>query len=365
MNESLTIRALEKVMQWDEETIARETIWLRLMSHFKYDSYRDYLGGVRFLERLVDWLQQFKQQDRQAAYDYVRQRLIFVSYAEMQHLVDWFFPAFVQPVLISHVATKLGIPQYLLWNQDKAESEFDLSLRKTLFVGLSDGARMDMLRRTNERRVSNEQVLVTTQINDSKWRDVLEELREDLEDDQARFSRIFLVDDFAGSGKTLLRRDKKGVWTGKLKKFRDEQSEIFDTHLEPGWTLHVHHYVGSHEASKRISATADEAGRELGSDWFQNLSFTYGLILPENVRLTPDQNSSFWSQTETYYDPIIETEAIRVGGKTAKRGFGDCGLPLILEHNTPNNSVALLWAETTGEKGHPMRPLFRRAQRHW
>ena len=365
MNEDLTIRALEQVMKWDDEIIAKETIWLRLMSHFKYDSYRDYLGGVRFSERLVDWLQQFRQEDRQAAYDYVRQRLIFVSYAEMQHLVNWFFPAFVEPVLVSEVAMKLGVPRYLLWNQESAEREFELALRKTLFVGLSDGARMDMLRRANERRISNEQVLVTTQVNESKWQDVLHELRVDLKDDTARFSRVFLVDDFVGSGKTLLRREDDGTWTGKLKKFRDEYPGIFTSHFEANWTLNVHHYICSNEAFGRVQATAEEARRELGSQWFDNFRFTYGLVLPEDVRLDRDRDATFWAHTENYYDPIIENEAMRVGGKTAKRGFGECGLPLILEHNTPNNSVSLLWAETNGENAHRMRPLFRRAQRHW
>ena len=365
MNESLTIRALEQVMRWDDDTIAKETLWLRLMSHFKYDSYHDYLGGVRFSERLVDWLQQFRQEDRQAAYDYVRQRLIFISYAEMQHLVNWFFPAFVEPVLAVHVAAQLGVPPYLLWNHKDAEREFALALRKTLFVGLSDGARMDMLRRANERRISNEQVLVTTQVNQSKWQDVLDELREDLKDNTARFSRVFLLDDFVGSGKTLLRREEKGGWTGKLKKFRNEHPRIFDTHFQSGWTLHVHHYVCSYEASGRVRETADEARSELQSAWFENATFTFGLVLPESVRLAPDRDADFWERTEQYYDSVIETDSIRVGGKTAKRGFGECGLPLILEHNTPNNSVALLWAETAGEKGHPMRPLFRRAQRHW
>jgi hypothetical protein len=46
-------------------------------------------------------------------------------------------------------------------------------------------------------------------------------------------------------------------------------------------------------------------------------------------------------------------------------GYKECALPLILEHNTPNNSISLLWAETTGAHGaHAMRPLFRRVTRH-
>lgn len=48
----------------------------------------------------------------------------------------------------------------------------------------------------------------------------------------------------------------------------------------------------------------------------------------------------------------------------AKLGFGGLGLPIIMEHNTPNNAVSLLWAESDGTQGHPMRPLFRRRQRH-
>ena len=45
-------------------------------------------------------------------------------------------------------------------------------------------------------------------------------------------------------------------------------------------------------------------------------------------------------------------------------GYANCALPLVLEHNTPNNSIPILWAETQGKLGHPMRPLFRRRDRH-
>ena len=48
-------------------------------------------------------------------------------------------------------------------------------------------------------------------------------------------------------------------------------------------------------------------------------------------------------------------------------GYGACGLPVVLEHNTPNNSVPLLWAETEGDSEknvHAIRPLFRRRQRY-
>jgi hypothetical protein len=63
-----------------------------------------------------------------------------------------------------------------------------------------------------------------------------------------------------------------------------------------------------------------------------------------------------------YYDPAIENIHT---GKDIWMGFKDCSIPLVLEHNTPNNSIALLWAESDGEEGaHAMKPLFRRRQRH-
>lgn len=69
-------------------------------------------------------------------------------------------------------------------------------------------------------------------------------------------------------------------------------------------------------------------------------------------------------------DPEIQTKHTDVGGVNhIGLGYGGCALPLVLEHNTPNNSVALLWAETDGgsrdgARAPAMRPLFRRRQRH-
>ena len=100
----------------------------------------------------------------------------------------------------------------------------------------------------------------------------------------------------------------------------------------------------------------------------QTCENTFGWVLPETLPLDRERDAAFWELTELYYDPAIQTKATAVGGEHVKRGFGDCGLPLVLEHNTPNNSVALLWAESPSpgsQERHAMRPLFRRAQRHW
>ena len=160
MNEGVAIRVLEAITGWNDETVESEAAWLQLMSDFKYDGYRDYLAGARFTERLADWLQQFASDQRQTAYDYVRHRIVFISLAEMRHLVDRFFPSVIEKALLKDVAATLSVPSYLVWTHPQAEAEFERALRKTLFFGLSDGARMDTFRRLNEGKISNEQVLV-------------------------------------------------------------------------------------------------------------------------------------------------------------------------------------------------------------
>jgi len=96
------------------------------------------------------------------------------------------------------------------------------------------------------------------------------------------------------------------------------------------------------------------------------------VILPEDLPIdrNPSTSDDFIKLTQKYYDPAIRTKHTDVGGVThLGLGYGGCALPLVLEHNTPNNSVALLWAETPGGMhgsvpAPAMRPLFRRRQRH-
>ncbi len=375
MNEDVAIRVLETITGWNEETIQREAAWLQLMANFKYDGYRDYLAGARFTERLADWLQQFSPEQRQTAYDYVRNRLIFVSLAEMRHLVALFFPSVIEKALLNNVAATLLSPNYLVWTHPQAEDEFKRALRKTLFFGLSDGARMDTFRRLNEGMISNEQVLVAPQVNRVKWAEVLRKLRKALGDEEARFSRVFLIDDFVGSGKTLLRwEEEERKWDGKLLRFwedgqtvLDNGQTVFASHFEPSWSLHVHHYIASWEGKRNVEDAYAQARRERpAGTWFEHVDFTFGLVFDSSLPLQTERDAAMWALTEQYYDPSIQTKSTAVGGEHVKRGFGNCGLPVILEHNTPNNSLALLWADTMGGEGVPaMRPLFRRAQRHW
>ena len=67
-------------------------------------------------------------------------------------------------------------------------------------MSLSDGARIDTIRRANSGLLVNDQFAATTQIDAEKWTDMLDHLRNDLSDPQARFRLVYLIDDFAGTG---------------------------------------------------------------------------------------------------------------------------------------------------------------------
>jgi hypothetical protein len=263
------------------------------------------------------------------------------------------------------VAARLQVPEYRVWAQAEAAAAYKLLLRKTLFLGLSDGARIDTFRRANVGLVNNEQIVLATQIDKDKWEDLLKSLRDELKDGTARFSYLYLLDDFIASGKSLIRKDE-GKWKGKLIRSWESAQKIIETHFEQDYIVCVHHYISSYKVSEEIAVRYKDALGELGDgNLFPRVEFTFGTVLPRNLPIDRERCGKFMQLVDKYYDPAVETKSIRVGCTDARLGFGQGALPLILEHNAPNNSVALLWAETEGGNGHhAMRPLFRRRQRH-
>src|SRR5205085_10512194 len=111
-----------------------------------------------------------------------------------------------------------------------------------------------------------------TEISPDKWNRMLDSLRQDVGDATARFSHLFLLDDFVGTGKTLLRFDGD-KWTGKLVRFwceiKDRRTEL----LEDNPTVIVHHYIASHAAAKTVPEKESEARAARGDDWFSDVQF--------------------------------------------------------------------------------------------
>jgi hypothetical protein len=374
MKQRLVLDVLAETMNWSDDEASREYAWLRVLARVKYDGYQGYLAGVRFIESLIVWLRQFKQPDeRRTAYDFARRRLIFVSSEEIRHLVACFYSRDVQPLLVEQAAKRFDIPPYLVWANTEAVNFFKSLLRRTLFMGLSDGARMDVLRRSNAGRISNEQTVLAPIVDHDKWRDLQKELRKDLPNEQPtpKFERIYAIDDLTASGTTLIRYDEVSkTWKGKLPKLRDAicraRAALGDEFpLANKLALCVHHYIATDAARRQVDDLCERARLEYEATWwFSSVQFSAGMILDDGVKLR--EGDPFFGLTNAYYDSVLEDRHTKeCGVKNMRLGYKECALPLILEHNTPNNSVSLLWAETDGEKNqHPMRPLFRRTTRH-
>jgi hypothetical protein len=260
-----------------------------------------------------------------------------------------------------------------------ARAEMTRLRRRTLILGLSDGARIDILRHSTVHVLSNEQFVVQTQTDKFKWESLLKDLRKaQPEDADAAFELVVLVDDFTGTGSSFLRYDTEDKrWTGKLCKFLASLNEALASVpiVREGWQLCIHHYLGTaraaHDIVEREKQAIAEASPHVKLKGHSHYSF--GAIVAEATCIRKDNagESALVAITQKYYNSTIETKHTLVGGvKHLGLGYGACGLPLILHHNTPNNSLALLWAEAAssenvqGERLREMRPLFRRRQRH-
>ncbi len=381
MNQDLGLKVLSQIMKWTDDLARQEFQWLRLMARLKYDGYRDFQAGMRFIESLVTWLQQFEQpQERETAYAFVRHSLVYIGPSEMQRLVEQFYPRTVRDRIVHMVATECQIQPYRVLADPDAQAAEKRLRRQTLFMGLSEGAHVDILRRMNSGLLSNEQFVQGTQVDTDKWKDLLDHLRKDLDVQNGRFRLVYLIDDFAGTGTSFLRCDKnKTEWKGKLLRFKDSVEHANgvlggDKLFEDDWVLCIHHYVASQAARNAIEKRLEEAKASgaFQEDWAQAMRASFGLVLPPDlpINAVPGHPDDFVKLTQIYYDPKIRTKHTDIGGVPhLGLGYGGCALPLVLEHNTPNNAVALLWAETDGGDrdgtlAPAMRPLFRRRHRH-
>ncbi len=315
MDERFALRLLGRIMNWSEEVATREYKWVRLVSQLKFDGYGDYMAGVRFPESLAGWLAQFKLEDRQTAYDFVKNRLIYFSSAEVNRLVTEFQPRYVEPILRAATGQAASVPPYMANANPKARAELERLRRRTLYIGLSDGARIDILRRANAGILANDQIVLATHIDREKWKDLQKNLNKALKKTGAtdgKFDNIFLIDDFAASGTTFIRKGDDG-WTGKLYKFfklisnaRDEfkaGSDEFPLSEDVG--VFVHHYISTTRAHETIVERIGEIEKDNVPGWFKNVKVTEGLLLPHDIAIDPAGDPGIWKLTEDYYDHDI------------------------------------------------------------
>lgn len=356
MKSELAEELLATLMNWDRSAFQEKVRQLDALAAYKFDEYGNFRPGVRFFESLASWLAQFEHQnDRATALNFVLDRLIFISDAEMTHLIELVYPDHIDLVLRTLVASDLNAPSHEV-SRIVNDPVFTGTRRRSLILGASDGARLDKLRRSAP-FLSHEQFLQSCEppvaliapMRD-KLTQALKQLNVEMPD---TFAHVFLVDDFAGSGETLLRKEGD-KFKGKLTKLRDAIKLLAQEGLvSDDITVTLILYVATEQAKEHLSQIICDS--DLPS-WAVRVV----QVLPKTVRVD-QSDTEFADLAIRMYDESTTDEH---KGR-APLGYADCALPVVLSHNTPNNSVSLLWADTTqGTNTLQRRALFPRYERH-
>lgn len=345
------------------------------MAKYKYDDYQQYYPGMRFIERFALWLNQFDDADKKTALEFIRQKLIFISQAEMNLLVASAFPDVIREQLVRDVAIEIQEPEYKV-AKILASNEYKKLLRQSLFCGMSDGAKIEYFRRSNAGIISHEQIYLTHELSGERahkmQKNLLEDLKKQLHTNEVpkedqKFKRVFLLDDFSASGTSYLKfseKDGKKEGKGKIHAFYKsifENKSLKDIFVDPEQLkVYVILYLCTEQAKNLI----EQNFCELKNMFEHKPELICIHIIPRAVKLTAlnDANVLNLCKKDKYYDAKeLEDEHTRKGGSNVRLGFGDCALPVVLFHNTPNNTLPLLWSYDESEK---FKGLFPRIPRH-
>lgn len=386
MRDALAEKLLATMLGWSPAEVAQERPILQALAAYKYDEYHQFSAGGRFVESLALWLNQFRTtEERRTAYEFVmgrrtaeeslKGRLVYCSEPEMRHLVEVAYPDHVRPALLSRVAAEypgeLGTSQYRV-GRIAASRQFAAWQRRTLFLGLSDGARIDAFRRAN-RDLNHEQIWQTYELSKDRVSRLLEKLSEHLAQilgrpptaEERSFRTLVLIDDFSAGGTSYYAPKQKGKMGGKVAAFFDAVckganpvSKLIDrAKIEVVILL----YMATQTAAGHLRQCSEKlwGGKQIPS------SVHVVQELPDTLRVTSGGGEPIAALIQNYYPDedhkVLFDSHLKKGGTTdARYGYAAGGLPVVLHHNTPNNSIALLWSY----EGCSIRGLFPRVQRH-
>lgn len=360
MRDALAKMVLAHVVDWDAEKLSKEILDLELMAELKYDEYRQFSAGMKFIESLSLWLGQFNAgAERNAVYDIVRRRLVFISSAEMQHYIRMAYADHVKPILVGEAARRAGMSEDLVTKVVQSE-EFASLKKKCLYLGLSDGSKMDDFRRFSKLR--HGQVYSLYEIAGARRRKMATSLAKSLGCDveHAKFEVVFLVDDFSASGMSYI-REKDGRFGGKISEFLQQFVDNGDgagSMLGKDTLIVVLLYVATDRALSRIRKSASSL---LGSHGIRLEVAAVHEIREADASAAPQDMERVEGMLEARFDSAVATAGYRMGRHQRPHlGFDECGLLVVLSHNCPNNTLPIIWHESAGAE---FRALFPRRER--
>jgi len=330
-------------------------------NQLKYDQYQQYQVGSRFVENLTIWLSKFDDvKERRLAFQFIKERVVFISQEELYHLINSIYPDVLKPLFREQVKEICNVNGII--DQDIKKQLINVIRRQSLIFGLSDGARLDVFRRSAP-IISNEQVCINYEITQERMQSIFDEIKKDTTDyiklykydniSQNQIFNIFLLDDFSGSGISYLRKeiDKSGKpeWKGKITKVIRQLKDLFgESDFWKGTPIHVILYLATEKAKLHIEKQIKLYCKE------EKIKIVIH-VLQDIHQYEPNEEIS--NLMKKYHDSSIEDSHYKKGKHDYPYlGFDECSLPLVIYHNTPNNSFPIIWA---GSKA-----LFPRVTRH-
>ena len=316
---------------------------ISFLSRRKYERYDHFYPGESFDSRLFNWLEiNFEKNERQIAIDIIK-NLKFISEYEMKELAIQTFEKVRYTILneLENISEKNWYT-YIESRNIKLEKE----LAKSIFVACADDIHFDFFRRyAMEYNPFFKKDNFVEYYKRDKYS--LNELHE--------YNRIFLLDQFSGSGITAIRYEND-KWDGKIPTFQF----IWNNYIEDV-SIYYCPYLLSSRAKKNLD--------ERISSWLcENPNLKLYINPTYNVPISPclvneqgtdiNENKPVSKLCVKYYDRFEEDEHTKKGGPVCY-GYGRAGLTLVFQSNCPNNSIPLLW-----HRFNNWYPLFPRVSHH-
>lgn len=378
MRFELAKQFLTQLMGWDDLEARKMFQEIDLMSDIKYDSYDQFMPGIKFVGNFYLWLSQFENPEEQKLmYDFVQKYIIYINSTQISHLIDLLYNTKVIPLIREKVVDdykqkgeKVNKYNYKLLDNS---SEFRSHKRKTLFIGLSDGSHLDVFRRNSY--LDNDQVLTNYYPDDNKVKDLgdkLEECEDLANDTNKKFESIVLIDDFTASGSSFIRRKGDGTYGGKLPTFFKalNGNDKFKNLLADNFEIHLYFLIATENALIYIREllaqySTKNPGLTVNVDCVQKLY--------EDAKFTSHHEEEakamleIISQKRYVNEPKLTKaykESYPEGNIDYHLGYKQCALTVVLNHNTPNNSLPIIWQPKRKDDKEPIYPLFYRITRH-
>lgn len=378
MRFNLAKQFLVQLMRWDDLEATKNLREMDLMSDIKYDSYDQFMPGIKFVGNFYLWLSQFKElKDRKLMYDFVKKYIIYINSTQISHLIDLLYNTKIVLLIREKViddyrkkGKKVNKYNYRLLDNS---AEFKSHKRKTLFIGLSDGSHIDIIRRNSY--LDNDQVLTNYYPDDNKVKDLGEKLDEceDLANDaNKKFESIVLIDDFTASGSSFIRKKEDGSFGGKLPTFFKalNNNDEFKKLLTDNYEIHLYFLIATENALSYIKELLEQFMQQNN-----NIKVKVDCIqkLYDDAKFTSHQEEdakammAIISQKRYVNEPQL-TDAYKnsysEGDDSYHLGYKQCALTVVLNHNTPNNSLPIIWQPKREDEKQPLYPLFYRITRH-